>query len=155
MLCQIKQYLGMDKYIPMSTMVFDYLPMSQECSYVRDAHIYFSCFRVQRHNGGAPPLALWIRKQLTHWQKARRWIHLQILHLRVTGVFASTNLFPKRGPNPPKMHRIEMTLCQKDVKPFSASIGHKQLASKLNTWVHFEDYQKVSSMYRKLSLRTC
>ena len=54
-----------------------------------------------------------------------------------------------------KMHRIEMTLCQKDVKLFSASIGHKHLVSKLNTWVHFEDYQKVSYMYRKLSLRTC
>ena len=54
-----------------------------------------------------------------------------------------------------KMHRIVMTLCQKDVKLFSASIGHKHLVSKLNTWVHFEDYQKVSSMYRKLALRTC
>ena len=54
-----------------------------------------------------------------------------------------------------KMHRIEMQLCQKDIKLFSASIGHKYLVSKLNTWVHFEDYKKVSSMYRKLSLRTC
>ena len=35
-----------------------------------------------------------------------------------------------------KMHRIDMTLCQRDVKQFSASIGH-------------------NSMYRKLSLRTC
>ena len=25
-----------------------------------------------------------------------------------------------------KMHRIDMTLCQSDVKQFSASIGHKQ-----------------------------
>ena len=54
-----------------------------------------------------------------------------------------------------KMRRIEMTLCQKDIKLFSASIGRKQSASKLNTWVHFEDYQKIISMYRKLSLRTC
>ena len=54
-----------------------------------------------------------------------------------------------------KMRRIEMQLCQKDVKLFSASIGRKQSASKLNTWVHFEDYQKIISMYRKLSLRTC
>ena len=54
-----------------------------------------------------------------------------------------------------KMHRMDMTLCQRDVKQFSASIGHKQLVSKLNTRVHFEDYRKVNSMYRKLSLRTC
>ena len=54
-----------------------------------------------------------------------------------------------------KMHRIDMTLCQRDVKQFSASIGHKQLVSKLNTRVHFDDYRKVNSMYRKLSLRTC
>ena len=41
------------------------------------------------------------------------------------------------------------------VKLFSASIGRKQSVSKLNAWVYFEDYQKVISMYRKLSLRTC
>ena len=36
-----KRYLGMAKYIPRSTIVFDYLPMTQECSYIRDAHICF------------------------------------------------------------------------------------------------------------------
>ena len=54
-----------------------------------------------------------------------------------------------------KMCRVNMTLCQKDTKPLSASIGHKQLLSKLNMRLHFEDYQKVSSMHRKLSLQTC
>ena len=75
--------------------------------------------------------------------------------LGVTAVFAGTNLCPKWVNISVKMHRIEMTLTQKDVKLFSATIGHKHLVSKLNTWVHFEDYQKVSSLYRKLSLRTC
>ena len=38
-------------------------------------------------------------------------------------------------------------MCQKYVKLYFASIGRKQSVRKLNTLVHFEDYQKVISMY--------
>ena len=109
------------------------------------------------------PLSVWIRMQLVPWRFASLDTPAHTLdtpahthtHPRSHHCFGRHKHSSEIGFLSPLKCAESKLHYQKDMKPFSASIGHKQLASKLNTWVHFEDYQKVSSMYRKVSWRTC
>ena len=150
----IQAFLNIDRATNSNTFILTCILITSRvflcrCMFVPGKNMVWHKYRITNHSPCVPLNCSWHPGGWRVVGYARR----RSSPLGVTAVFAGTN---RNGVLiSVKMRRIEMTLCQKDVKLFSAFIGRKQAVRKLNTWVHFDDYQKVISMYRKLSLWTC